>query len=225
MREVQYDSNSQFSSLVEVLISRASAIQRMGRAGRVQSGYCYRLYSSFIYETSLNEISIPEIQRSQLDNLALQLALIFPFTFKYTSIETYYLQLFNQFLDPPSVAHILCAIDILLSSGLLRNNINSNTSNNNVSCGLLTALGKHIALLPVSSTNIGRLLVLSTVFGCVTPISIIAALLSEKSIYLTSRQEQQRDEWNQRRKKFITNKSDHLTLLNIYQHYQLIIHP
>ena len=50
-------------SLVVVPISRASANQRAGRAGRVGPGKCFRLYSQWAFENEMDENTVPEIQR------------------------------------------------------------------------------------------------------------------------------------------------------------------
>ncbi|CAJ0939146.1 unnamed protein product [Ranitomeya imitator] len=44
-KENRYHESSQMSSLVETFISKASALQRQGRAGRVRDGFCFRLYT------------------------------------------------------------------------------------------------------------------------------------------------------------------------------------
>ena len=46
----RYHESSQMSSLVETFVSKASALQRQGRAGRVRDGFCFRLYPKFRYE-------------------------------------------------------------------------------------------------------------------------------------------------------------------------------
>lgn len=46
-KENKYHESSQMSSLVETFVSKASALQRQGRAGRVRDGFCFRLYPKF----------------------------------------------------------------------------------------------------------------------------------------------------------------------------------
>ena len=45
LKEVGFDAVANLSSLQEVFISRASARQRAGRAGRVRAGHCWRFYT------------------------------------------------------------------------------------------------------------------------------------------------------------------------------------
>lgn len=53
--------------------SKASALQRTGRAGRLGPGHCYRLYSSSLYEQSFPAFSKAEIERSDIASLVLML--------------------------------------------------------------------------------------------------------------------------------------------------------
>lgn len=72
VKEMAYDPACKMQRLKEFWISKASAEQRKGRAGRTGPGVCYRLYS----ETDYNELqpfSTPEIQRVPLDSLLLQM--------------------------------------------------------------------------------------------------------------------------------------------------------
>ncbi|KAJ2906595.1 DEAH box polypeptide 37 [Zalerion maritima] len=54
-------------------ISKASAAQRAGRAGRTGPGHCYRLYSSAVYERDFPEFAEPEILRTPIEGVVLEL--------------------------------------------------------------------------------------------------------------------------------------------------------
>ena len=54
-------------------ISKASAAQRTGRAGRTGPGHCYRIYSSAFFNDNFAEHTEPEVMRSPLEGVALQL--------------------------------------------------------------------------------------------------------------------------------------------------------
>lgn len=60
------------SKLSEFWISKASATQRAGRAGRTGPGECFRLYSEDEYR-HLNDFAVPEVQRAPLEPLLLQI--------------------------------------------------------------------------------------------------------------------------------------------------------
>ncbi|EAR97041.1 helicase carboxy-terminal domain protein (macronuclear) [Tetrahymena thermophila SB210] len=67
-----YDPLKCISSMKEQNISKSSAIQRQGRAGRTCPGICYKLYTESEYESFLQD-SIPEIQRINIDFSVLKL--------------------------------------------------------------------------------------------------------------------------------------------------------
>ncbi|KAH9179227.1 P-loop containing nucleoside triphosphate hydrolase protein [Lactarius sanguifluus] len=54
-------------------ISKASAAQRTGRAGRTGPGHCYRLYSSAVFENYFDQFSQPEILRVPIEGVVLQM--------------------------------------------------------------------------------------------------------------------------------------------------------
>ncbi|KAL2760870.1 hypothetical protein ACRALDRAFT_1090763 [Sodiomyces alcalophilus JCM 7366] len=72
-KERQYDQVSGVQTYQIGWISKASANQRAGRAGRTGPGHCYRLYSSAVYERDLPQFSEPEILRMPIDGVVLQL--------------------------------------------------------------------------------------------------------------------------------------------------------
>lgn len=85
MKEMSYDPQTKMQRLKEFWISKASAKQRMGRAGRTGPGICYRIYSDKKYN-ELEEYSQAEIHRVPLESLLLQMismglpdARLFPF--------------------------------------------------------------------------------------------------------------------------------------------------
>ncbi|KAM0264291.1 hypothetical protein ACHAQJ_000781 [Trichoderma viride] len=72
-KERNYDRTSGVQSYEIGWISKASASQRSGRAGRTGPGHCYRLYSSAVYERDFQEFSDPELLRTPIDGIVLQL--------------------------------------------------------------------------------------------------------------------------------------------------------
>lgn len=68
-----YDQNTGVQSFEVGWISKASAEQRAGRAGRTGPGHCYRLYSSAIYERDFEDYTEPEILRMPVEGIVLQL--------------------------------------------------------------------------------------------------------------------------------------------------------
>lgn len=72
-RQARVSEWSGMEKLVTVASSRASADQRMGRAGRLREGVCYRLYSQFEFEHR-PPFDLPEISRADLSKTLLDLA-------------------------------------------------------------------------------------------------------------------------------------------------------
>ncbi|SPJ72556.1 probable ECM16 - putative DEAH-box RNA helicase [Fusarium torulosum] len=72
-KERQYDRQSGVQSYAIGWISKASANQRSGRAGRTGPGHCYRLYSSAVYERDFPAFTDPELLRMPIEGIVLQL--------------------------------------------------------------------------------------------------------------------------------------------------------
>ncbi len=72
-KEKKYDPITGVQSFEVGWISKASANQRAGRAGRTGPGHCYRLYSSAVFERDFEEYAAPEISRTPLEGVVLQL--------------------------------------------------------------------------------------------------------------------------------------------------------
>jgi len=71
MKEKSYDPYNNVSTLQSSWISKASAKQREGRAGRCQPGICYHLYSK-LRAASLPDFQTPELKRMPIEELCLQ---------------------------------------------------------------------------------------------------------------------------------------------------------
>ncbi|EOB14002.1 Putative ATP-dependent RNA helicase DHX33 [Nosema bombycis CQ1] len=110
-------------------ISKSSALQRAGRAGRTTKGTCYRLYSGETYNSFLDQ-DIPRIQYEPLDSLVLDLiALGIPDVYKF------------PFITKPPNLNIEIALSSLKRLGIIKNDNSSNY--------ILTDAGKVISKLPI----------------------------------------------------------------------------
>lgn len=68
-----YNPRIRVESLLVSAVSKASAQQRAGRAGRTRPGKCFRLYTEKAYQNEMQENTYPEILRSNLGTVVLQL--------------------------------------------------------------------------------------------------------------------------------------------------------
>lgn len=73
MKEKRFDANRNMESLDLVWESRANALQRKGRAGRVRPGICIHLFTSHRYHHHFIGQPVPEIQRVPLEQLLLRI--------------------------------------------------------------------------------------------------------------------------------------------------------
>lgn len=155
-RVPRFDPRSGMTRLDTQRISKASATQRAGRAGRLEPGCCYRLWSEAQHE-QLAGFSTPEIQQADLAGLALQLARwgVLPSDLRW--------------LDTPPAAAYAQACVLLRRLGALDH------------AQRLTAHGRDMAELP-AHPRIAHLLLRGHALGLTNQASDIAALLGERDI-------------------------------------------
>uniref|UniRef100_A0A673NE88 ATP-dependent RNA helicase DHX29 n=1 Tax=Sinocyclocheilus rhinocerous TaxID=307959 RepID=A0A673NE88_9TELE len=196
-KENRYHESSQVSSLVETFVSKASALQRQGRAGRVREGFCFRLYPKFRYNSFI-DYSIPEILRVPLEELCLHIMLSTNFKCEYGSPEDF----LCRALDAPQQQAVCNAVSLLRKIGACQQDSYT-----------LTPLGHHLATLPVN-VKIGKMLIFGAIFGCLEPIATIAAAMSEKSPFVTPMS--RKEEANLAKSALAVANSDHMTIYSAY---------
>ncbi|XP_070684754.1 ATP-dependent DNA/RNA helicase DHX36 [Pempheris klunzingeri] len=196
IKETNFDTNNNISTMTAEWVSLANAKQRKGRAGRVCPGKCYHLYNS-LRASLLDAYQLPEIMRTPLEELCLQIKIL-----KLGSIARF----LEKALDPPTEKGVSLAIKNLTDLNAL-----DHTEN-------LTALGFHLARLPVEP-HIGKLILFGALLGCLDPVLTIAASLSFKDpFFIPLGKEKMAD---MRRKVLSRNsKSDHLTIVNAFQGWE-----
>jgi ATP-dependent helicase HrpB len=154
-RQLRFDPNAGLDRLELLPISRSSADQRAGRAGRQQAGLCIRLWSEASHRAR-PEHTAPEIQRVDLAGPVLQLK-------AWGEIDV----LAFPWFEPPRAESIAHAESVLRRLGTLD------------SAGTATELGMMLAKLPVHP-RLGRLLVEGARLGQPQRAALAAALLSER---------------------------------------------
>ncbi|KAK7729056.1 hypothetical protein SLS57_002288 [Botryosphaeria dothidea] len=186
-----YNPNTGIETLTATPVSKASATQRAGRAGRTKPGKCYRLYTEQAYET-LPVATVPEIQRSNLAPVILQL--------KSLGIDN--IARFD-YLTPPPAELVIRALELLYSLGALDDYAK-----------LTKPLGTRMAELAVEPM-MAKALLSAQGFGCLSEVLSIAAMTSLQGNVWFSHEGQKKAQEGARRK-FAAEEGDHLTLLNVY---------
>jgi ATP-dependent RNA helicase DDX35 len=189
-----YDARLGIETLNVLPVSQASATQRAGRAGRTRPGKCFRLYTQDAYK-SLEEATFPEIQRSNLAPVILQLL-----NLGITNVVRF------DYLSAPPSGLVTRALDLLYSLGALDTNAR-----------LTKPLGTRMAELPLSPMLARALLSASSPeFNCLNEMLTIASMLTlEGNVFISH--DGGKKQLDAARRRFAVAEGDHLTLYNVYE--------
>ncbi|KAJ6635942.1 putative ATP-dependent RNA helicase kurz [Pseudolycoriella hygida] len=169
-----YDKVTGVSSFVVTFTSKAGANQRAGRAGRTAPGYCYRLYSSAVYENEFDDITVPDIQKKPVDDLMLQM--------KCMGID----KVINfPFPSPPDLVQLQTAEYKLKLLGALE----AVESSKSDKLTKVTPLGQAISAFPVAP-RFGKMLALSHQQSLLPYTVCMVAALSVQEVLIEVSQEQ-----------------------------------
>lgn len=189
----RYSYRTKVQRLPVEAVSQASAAQRAGRCGRVGPGICIRLYEESEFR-SREEFTPPEIQRTNLASVILQMmsaGLGRPQDF--------------PFLDPPDHRYVREGFRLLQDLGAV------DTQNR------LTSIGRKLARLPLDP-QFGRMLLASEEHNCVAEILVIVSALGAGDP--RDRSLESRDAAATVHEAFVDQRSDFITLLNLWSFYQ-----
>lgn len=189
-----YNPRIRVESLLVSPISKASAQQRAGRAGRTRPGKCFRLYTEKAYKTEMQDNTYPEILRSNLGTVVLQL--------KKLGIDDL---VHFDFMDPPAPETLMRALELLNYLAALDDD------------GNLTDLGAVMAEFPLDP-QLAKMLIASCNHNCSNEILSITAMLSVPQCFV--RPNEMKKAADDAKKRFAHLDGDHLTLLNVYHAFK-----
>lgn len=153
-KEKKYDTATGVQTFEIDWISKASASQRSGRAGRTGPGHCYRLYSSAVFENYFAEHGIPEVLRTPLESTVLQLKAM-----EIDNVVNF------PFPTPPDRSQLATAEELLSNLGAI-----------DAKTGRITDTGRELIKHPVSP-RFGKMLLLAMRNNLVAPtVATVAAL-------------------------------------------------
>ncbi|KAJ2850269.1 helicase [Coemansia brasiliensis] len=144
VREVRYDHVTRVARLVTAFCSRAAATQRQGRAGRIQRGKCYRIYTRFTEEHEMPQQATPEILRLPLEQVCLQTKAL-----GHADSQAF----LQDALDPPPALAVRSAESLLVSMGACQ-----------YPQGPLLALGQLMSEIPLD-LRLAKTLLLGAIFN------------------------------------------------------------
>lgn len=199
-KKKQFRSQLNLDSLLVKPVSKSSANQRRGRAGREAPGLCYRLYTESEY-LKFAQDNDPEILRCDLSQVVLSLK-----ARGVNDIGSF------PFLTAPRRSALERAVFHLLQLGAL-----------DPDSGAITPIGREIALLPLPP-NLGRVLLASRepeydcLFECIDIISALSVENVFQNLH-SSASEAQREAVEEARRELFRREGDHLTLLACVQTY------
>jgi ATP-dependent RNA helicase DHX36 len=196
-KEKTYDAATNVACLRPEWVSKASARQRRGRAGRVQEGVCYHLFSSQAH-SNFKEFQEPEMLRAPLESLCLRVK-----SMRVPSIEAF----LKRALEPPDSRAVKNALVMLRVIGALQPDTEE-----------LTPLGNHLANIPVDP-RLGKMLLYAVMFQCLDPILTIASSLGFRNPFTMPLNEKNAAD---RAKRVLADgkQSDHAAVLCAYNRWR-----
>ncbi|XP_025661990.1 DExH-box ATP-dependent RNA helicase DExH1 isoform X3 [Arachis hypogaea] len=192
-KETSYDALNKLACLLPSWISKASAHQRRGRAGRVQPGVCYRLYPKLIHD-AMPQYQLAEILRTPLQELCLHIK-----SLQLGAVASF----LEKALQPPDPLAVQNAIELLKTIGVLDDKEE------------LTPLGRHLSTIPLDP-NIGKMLLMGSIFQCLNPALTIAAALAYRNPFVLPIN--RKEEADDAKRAFAGDScSDHIALLKAFE--------
>lgn len=191
LREKQYDQLRRITKLQCTWVSKSNSKQRAGRAGRVQDGNYYALFSRTRHN-SLRAIGLPEMLRSDLQEICLDI--------KAQAFKSPIREFLAEAIEPPAPAAVDASVVNLQALDAITDDER------------ITPLGRLLASLPVHP-SLGKMIVLGVLFRCLDPMLILGAAAAERNIFLSPLEA--RGDAQRAKASFAgRSASDHIALLN-----------
>ncbi|OAQ95980.1 hypothetical protein LLEC1_02853 [Akanthomyces lecanii] len=164
VKDRNYDRQSGVQSYDIGWISKASANQRAGRAGRTGPGHCYRLYSSAVFERDFEEFADPELLRMPIEGVVLQLK-----SMNLQNVVNF------PFPTPPERQSLTTAEKLLEYLSAVS------------SSGQITQIGQTMSVFPISP-RFARILLVGHLYDCLPYTIALVAGLSAAEVFLPEAQ-------------------------------------
>uniref|UniRef100_A0A383W704 RNA helicase n=1 Tax=Tetradesmus obliquus TaxID=3088 RepID=A0A383W704_TETOB len=182
-------------SLLVAPTSKASCMQRAGRAGRVRPGHAFRLCTEESWQQLLPKASVPEMQRSDLAGLLLQL--------KALGIDN--IMRFDWLAPPPAEAAVR-GLELLHALGALDGDAK-----------LTPSTGTLLAELPLEPQLGAALLAAATRFGCCQELLTLAGMLSVPAVWASPAAVGGKRALEEAKAKFAAAEGDLVAFLNVHR--------
>ena len=189
-----FNPRGKMESLLINIISKENADQRAGRAGRTKPGKCFRLYTEESYQKELKKSSIPEILRSNITSVVLNLLKL--------GINDL---VHFDFIDPPAPETMMRAIEMLNYLGAMDDD------------GKLTELGSQMNQFPLEP-ELSKMVLAGVKYKCINDMLTLAATLSVKSPFLRPRGKE--NEADSKKYQFTHHTGDHITLIMVFNAFK-----
>lgn len=207
--EAKFDFTRIEKQLLEQRISKSSAIQREGRAGRTRPGKCFKLYTEKEYE-DMKRDPILDIKKTDLTGRIFD-------CFSQKNVKTIFdvRGVLNEFIEPPPSMSIEYSIKLLMSLDLI-----TSTEDN----GIVTKIGRKALLMNKLcgyDLKIARTILESVNYNCHWEVCYLAAIFNniEKTDDLFSKSnnyDYNEKDFNSVKKKFDSDSGDLFSLSKMY---------
>ncbi|CAJ1951310.1 unnamed protein product [Cylindrotheca closterium] len=204
-KEKDYDPHLKTSTLQATWISKASAKQRKGRAGRTKAGVCFHLFSSRRHD-SMREFVESELLRTPLEEMCLMTKKLGLASGGYEDPDGIPAFL-GKAISAPHEKSVSNAIELLVDLGAMLPETND-----------LTDLGYCLSVLSLEP-RVGKMVIWSYLLGCARATSQMAVAMSYKSPFVLPPQHQRQDA--EKRQVFLSknSESDQVTVFNALMEY------